>query len=145
MKLTDKQKQEICKLYFGGEKTKAELAKSFNVSHTAISKILSDEKVSKSFKSLIDETSTECQLSMVSYLESKKGVAQDLITVALDGLKGKIAKASLKDTVNAIEKLASVFKDANLNADGEGNANELKIVVEKRVVDLTEGAKNADD
>ena len=66
MKLTDKQKQEICKLFYGGEKTKSELAKSFNVSHTAISKILSDEKVSKSYKSLSDETSTEYQLSMVA-------------------------------------------------------------------------------
>ena len=144
MRLTDKQKQEICKLYFGGEKTKAELAKSFNVSHTAISKILNDEKVSKSFKSLSDETSTEYQLSMIAYLESKKGVVQDLITIALDGLKGKIAKASLKDTVNAIEKLAAVFKDNGLNGEN-GTAGELKIVVEKRIVDLSKGDEDGDN
>lgn len=52
-KLTDNQKREICRLFYGGEKTKAELARSFNVSHTAISKILNDDKVSNGFKSLL--------------------------------------------------------------------------------------------
>lgn len=39
MKLTTAQKREICVLFFSGEKTKSDLAKKFNVSHTAISKI----------------------------------------------------------------------------------------------------------
>lgn len=144
-KLTDNQKREICRLFYGGEKTKAELARSFNVSHTAISKILNDDKVSEGFKSLRDETSMENQLSMVAYLESKKSVAQELISVALDSVKGKIAKASLKDTVNAIEKLATVFKDSGTGENGNGSANELRIVVEKKVVDLTKGEEDADN
>lgn len=144
-KLTDNQKREICRLFYGGEKTKAELARSFNVSHTAISKILNDAEVAGSFKNLSDETSMESQLSMVAYLESKKSVAQELITVALDSVKGKIAKASLKDTVNAIEKLATVFKDSGTGENGNVGANELRIVVEKKVVDLTKGEENADN
>lgn len=144
-KLTDNQKREICRLFYGGEKTKAELARSFNVSHTAISKILNDDKVSEGFKSLSDETSMESHLSMVAYLESKKRVAQELITAALDSVKGKIAKASLKDTVNAIEKLATVFKDSGTGENGSGNTNELRIVVEKKVVDLTKEGEDADN
>ena len=62
----------------------------------------------------------------------------------MDGLKGKIAKASLKDTVNAIEKLASVFKDNGLNGEN-GTAGELKIVVEKRIVDLSNGGEDGDN
>lgn len=126
MKLTDKQKIEICKLYYSGEKTKSDLAKSFNVSHTAISKILNDEKVSKSFKNLIDETTTESTLSMLAFIDSKRTMAQDLITVALDSVKSKIQKASLKDTISAIEKLSSVFKDnedIGGQEDGDGTIN----------------------
>ncbi len=144
-KLTDKEKREICRLYYSGEKTKAELARSFNVSHTAISKILNDDEVAGSFKNLTDETSTECQLSMLAFLESKKTVAQELISVALSSVKDKISKASLKDTINAIEKLSVVFKDNGTGQDGSENANELRIVVEKKVVDLTKGEDDADD
>lgn len=146
-RLTDKEKREICRLYYSGEKTKAELARSFNVSHTAISKILNDDEVAGSFKSLTDETSTECQLSMLAFLESKKTVAQELISIALSSVKEKISKASLKDTINAIEKLSIVFKDSGAGQDGSGNgnANELRIVVEKKVVDLTKGEDDADN
>lgn len=112
MRLTDKQKYEICRLYYSGEKNKSDIAKQFNVSHTAISKILNDDKVSESFKSLIDETKTENALSMLAFIESKRTIAQDLITVALDSMKSKIAKASLRDTVGMIEKLSTVFKDS---------------------------------
>lgn len=145
-RLSAKEKREICRLYYGGEKTKSELARSFNVSHTAISKILNDEEVSKSFKNLSDETSIESQLSMVAYLESKKTVAQELITAALESVKEKLSKASLKDTVIAIEKLATVFKDSETGKEGNGNgnANELRIIVDKRVVDLTK-EDNADN
>lgn len=144
MRLTTAQKREICKLYYSGEKTKSELAKTFNVSHTAISKILDDEKVSKSFKSLIEETTEKEAISMIAFMESKSGQAQELIAIALNSVKAKIAKASLKDTMTAIEKLSTLFKTND--TDGvNGNANELKIVVEKRIVDLTKDEDNGDD
>ena len=113
MKITTAQKREICKLFYSGEKSKSELAKSFNVSHTAISKILNDEKVSKSFKKLSDETSTECVLSMVAFMESKNLQAQEIISDILDELKvsirEKMKKSSLKDCVGAIELLSKTF------------------------------------
>lgn len=126
MRLSDKQKIEICRLYYSGEKTKSDIAKTFNVSHTAISKILNDNKVAESFKSLINETKTENTLSMLAFLDSKRAVAQELITVALDSVKSKIAKASLRDTVGAIEKLSQVFKDKDdigVCEDGDSTIN----------------------
>ena len=128
MRLSDKQKIEICRLYYSGEKTKSDIAKTFNVSHTAISKILNDNKVAESFKSLIDETKTENTLSMLAVLDSKRAVAQELITVALDSVKSKIAKASLRDTVGAIEKLSQVFKDKDDIGVCEDGDNTINII-----------------
>ena len=128
MRLSDKQKIEICRLYYSGEKTKSDIAKTFNVSHTAISKTLNDNKVAESFKSLIDETKTENTLSMLAFLDSKRAVAQELITVALDSVKSKIAKASLRDTVGAIEKLSQVFKDKDDIGGCEDGDNTINII-----------------
>ncbi len=120
MKLTIAQKRDICKLFYSGEKSKSELAKSFNVSHTAISKILNDEKVSKSFKNLSNEKEMETTLSMLAFMESKNGQAQNLISEIMDELKAtlkdKMKKSSLKDCVNAIELLSKTF---TFSGDGE--------------------------
>ena len=68
--------------------------------------------------------------------------------MAYESVEGKLKDASLKDTISAIEKLSNVFKDGldgNVGDNGEGNANELRIVVEKKVVDLSKEESNADD
>lgn len=113
MRLTDKQKREICIQFYSGELSKSELGKKYGVSHTAISKILSNEQVSSSFKKLSDETSTECVLSMVAFMESKNLQAQEIISDILDELKisirEKMKKSSLKDCVGAIELLSKTF------------------------------------
>ena len=112
-RLSDKEKREICLQFYSGEKTKSELARKFQVSHTAISKILSDDKVASSFKKLSDETSTECVLSMIAFMESKNGQAQEIISAIMDELQAtiieKMKKSSLKDCVNAIEGLSKTF------------------------------------
>ena len=112
-RLSDKEKREICLQFYSGEKTKSELARMFQVSHTAISKILSDDKVSNSFKKLSDETSMECVMSMIAFMESKNGQAQEIISAIMDELQSsiveKMKKSSLKDCVGAIEMLSKTF------------------------------------
>lgn len=100
-RLTDKEKAEVVADFVAGM-SKSDIAKKFQVTHTAISKILgkqesfkTEEKVSKSFNKFQDETA----LDMLSFLESKKGQAQRLITIALDSVEDKLKKAYLKDTI----------------------------------------------
>lgn len=125
VKITPAQKIEICKLFYSGEKSKSELAKSFNVSHTAISKILNDEKVSKSFKNLSEELTNESALSMIAFMESKTGKAQELISGIMEGLQStliaKIQKSSLKDCVISIGELSKIF---TFSGDGEKSGKE---------------------
>ena len=144
MKLTDKQKKEIIAKYVSENVSQRKLAKSYHVSKTTISKILNNEEVVQK----LTDTNTENTLSMLAYVNEKRGLAQRLITIALEAVEGKLKDASLKDTISAIEKLSNVFKDGldgNVGDNGEGNANELRIVVEKKVVDLSKEESNADD
>ena len=112
--LTEKQKQEIVCRVLSGE-SKNSVAKSFNVSHTAISKILKNEKVSESFNNL----KTETALDMISFLDNKKGQVQELITLILDNCKNKITKASLKESVGAIKTLSEIFIDKETPNENE--------------------------
>ena len=128
MKLKLEDKIEICKKFYSGEKNKSELAKSFNVSHTAISKILNDEKFSKSFKNLTNETIEKEALSMVAYLQSKKSFAQELIDDILSSLKSKISKAYLKDSILAIKALSEIFKD-NENHEESKEGIDVQVIV----------------
>jgi glutathionylspermidine synthase len=136
-KLKEKQRQEIIARYISGE-SKNSIAKSFNVSHTAISKILEDEKVSKSFNKFQDETT----LDMLSFLESKKGQAQRLITIALDSVEDKLKKAYLKDTISAIEKLSTIFNTNKLNTEDENNG--ITVII-KDCSGEKESSKDEDD
>lgn len=108
MKLTDRQRKQIKAEYLSGE-SKASLAKKFQVSHTAISKILNDEKVSESFKKQIEENT----LSMAQYLNSRLGLAQSLLDDALKSIQNKIEKASVKENVALIKALMEAFKDVD--------------------------------
>jgi pantoate kinase len=108
VKLTDRQRKQIKAEYLSGE-SKASLAKKFQVSHTAISKILNDEKVSESFKKQIEENT----LSMAQYLNSRLGLAQSLLDDALKSIQNKIEKASVKENVALIKALTEAFKDVD--------------------------------
>lgn len=124
-RLSEKEKREICLQFYSGEKTKSELARRFQVSHTAISKILNDEKVSNSFKKFSVETSNECVLSMIAFMESKNGQAQEIISAIMDELQStvieRMKKSSLKDCVNAIESLSKTF---TFKGDDEKNGKD---------------------
>ena len=139
MKLTDKQKKEIITEYVSGGTSQRELAKRYQTTQKTISKILNDEKVYQSISNIKEQNT----LSMLAFMESRTGQAQELIALALDSVKGKLSKASLKDTMTAIEKLSTLFKDGGNDNNGD-NANELRIVVEKKVVDLTKGEDDDD-
>lgn len=147
MKLTNKQKNQIICEYATGNVSQRVLAEKFNVSQNTISKILNDEKVSQK----LSEIENDSLLSMASYINEKRATAQKLVSLALESLEGKISGASVKETAILIDKLISIFND-NSCADGKGkngnegeNANELHIVIEKKVVDLTKGDDNAED
>lgn len=131
MRLTDKQRKQIIAEYLSGE-SKASLAKKFQVSHTAISKILSDEKVSKSFEKFNEET----DLSMLAFIDSKRNMAQELISTALGSVKEKIGKASLRDTITVIEKLSGIFKDNELIENGD------KVNINISIEDCREGEED---
>jgi histidyl-tRNA synthetase len=139
VKLTTAQKREICVLFFSGEKTKSDLAKKFNVSHTAISKILNDEKVAESFKKFGEDKQKEETLSMLAFMESKNGQAQSLISDIMDelklSLKEKMKRSSLRDCVNAIELLAKTF---TFSGDKEKNSKEAL----EEIVNAINGVSN---
>lgn len=124
-RLSDKEKREICLQFYSGEKTKSELARAFQVSHTAISKILSNENVASSFKKFSDETSNECVMSMIAFMESKNGQAQEIISAIMNELQAtvieRMKKSSLKDCVNAIESLSKTF---TFRGDDEKNGKD---------------------
>lgn len=113
-KITNKNKSEIILRYIDGESISA-LARDFNVSHTAISKILKDKELVESFKKIQEQT----QLDMLAFIESKKLQAQHIISVMLDSIEDKVKKAYLKDVVTSIEKLANIF-NINKLGDSEG-------------------------
>lgn len=124
MKLTDKQKKEIIAEYVSGTVSQRELAKRYQVTQKTISKILNDEKVYQK----VSELENENTLSMLAYLDSKRGFAQELIGEALSSVKSKLAKASLKDTITAIKSLSEVFKDSHEESEAESGVN-VEIVI----------------
>lgn len=117
MKIGDKEKKEIIQRYLSGE-SKNSIAKSFNVSHTTISKILNSEKVSKSF-------SFE-NVTMLAFLESKRPEVQELMSKLLSACNDKITRASLKDCMNAFKDLATMY-----NTDQGKDDREEKTVIIK--------------
>lgn len=121
MRLTDKQKAEVITDYTAG-KTKSDIARKFNISITAVSKILKNakslEKVKKSSKS-----SAEIRKDIISRAETALS-EQDF---------NKLAP----------ETLLKIIERLSILEDSKQQGNDLKIIVERKVVDLTN--KNGDD
>lgn len=112
MKLGDKETREVVQRYISGE-SKNSIAKSFNVSHTTISKILKSEKVSKSVNFE--------NLTMLAFLESKRPEIQALMNKILSACESKITRASLKDCTNAFKELAAIYNNEQANGKNEDN------------------------
>ena len=105
MKLTDAQKKQIIAEYASGGISQYSLAKRYNVTQKTISKILSDEKVYQKV-SEIKEGNT---VSMLAYLENKRGIAQNLMTAAMESIRAKISSASVKDCIALIKAFSEAF------------------------------------
>lgn len=112
-RLTQKQKSEILTEYVAG-KSKSELARKFQISHTAISKILESVKSFKNGKKSLNQ----------------RELGNAIISKATESLYLKDFNEMHPETLlKIIERLSLLYKGEN----GGVNANngELKIIVEK--------------
>lgn len=129
-KLTEKDRASIIKEYAAGKSVR-ELAKKFTVSPTAISKIL------KSVKSLQNEGK-----SLQKSLQPKQdnqALAQMIIDKAVAGLVKDIEKASVKDKLQAIERLSALY-GIEENKDGK-----IEFVFEVRDLTRKDNESSGDD
>lgn len=129
-KLTEKDRASIIKEYAAGKSVR-ELAKKFTVSPTAISKIL------KSVKSLQNEGK-----SLQKSLQPKQdnqALAQMIIDKAVAGLVKDIEKASVKDKLQAIERLSALY-GIEENKDGK-----IEFVFEVRDLTRENDESSGDD
>lgn len=129
-KLTKKDRASIIKEYAAGKSVR-ELAKKFTVSPTAISKIL------KSVKSLQNEGK-----SLQKSLQPKQdnqALAQMIIDKAVAGLVKDIEKASVKDKLQAIERLSALY-GIEENKDGK-----IEFVFEVRDLTRERDESSGDD
>lgn len=129
-KLTEKDRASIIKEYAAGKSVR-ELAKKFTVSPTAISKIL------KSVKSLQNEGK-----SLQKSLQPKQdnqALAQMIIDKAVAGLVKDIEKASVKDKLQAIERLSALY-GIEENKDGK-----IEFVFEVRDLTRKRDESSGDD
>lgn len=105
-KLTAEDKRRIVIESAAGS-TASELAKKFQVSHTAISKILKDEK---SFKKLQDEVS---KVAVEPYREK----AHNIIRKIMDELPNDLKKATLKDKMVVFDKMIAYYGTPEENSE----------------------------
>lgn len=120
MKLTDKDKQDIISARAVGMSL-SEIAEKFTVSKTAISKILKQEK----------------SLRNVQKFTNSADIRKDIISRAETALSEKDFNELAPETLLKIIERLSILEDS------KQQGNDLKIIVERKVVDLTN--KNGDD
>ena len=126
-RLTDKQKSEIITEYVSG-KSQSEIARKFKVSPPAISKIL---KTVESLKN--------CEKSL-----NQKELGTAIVQKATQSLYLQdFDKMHPETLLKIIERLSLLYKDDNTSENG--SKGELKIIIEKKVVDLTKDKDNADN
>lgn len=125
-KLSDKDRITVLKDYAAG-KSAREIARKFDVSATAISKILNKAK------SLHDEKESLQKFTKQNNAE----IAQIVIDDAMNLLKMKVKSASVSDLIKVIERLTVLYKD---------NSNEMS-ALDKIVISLNKLAevKNNDN
>ena len=138
-KLTSRQKKEIIARYVAGEKV-TQIAKSYKISHQAISKILKSDTVAESCKQLqIQDFAT-----MTAYIESKREQVQEVIDAVIDALQDKLDKATFKDCVLALKELSGLYIEREQKAEDKTNKTE-DIPVIKFVFDNTSIHKDDND
>ena len=126
-KLTEKQKREIIAEYVSGI-SQSDIARKFKVSPTAISKILKDGKSLKPIGKSLNVTELRTAI----------------IEKASNALYGSDFSKMHPETLLKIIDRLSLLQEKVIGDKTENNA-QLKIIVEKKVVDLTKDKDNADD
>ena len=109
MKLTNKQRAEVITDFTAG-KTKSEIARKFNVSPNAISKILSRYKSSME-QEKVQESSIKVQKS------DNKELARDIYNRAMEGLKERVSKATPTELLKIIEYYNLMYNFAEEGSD----------------------------
>lgn len=138
-KLTNRQKKEIIARYVSGEKV-TQIAKSYNISHQAISRILKSDTVAESCKQLqIQDFAT-----MTAYIESKREQVQEVIEAVIDALQKKLEKATFKDCVLALKELSGLYIEREQRNEDKTNKTD-NIPVVKFVFEDTSIYKNDDN
>jgi predicted DNA-binding protein YlxM (UPF0122 family) len=132
-RLTSRQRQAVIARYLAGESI-ASLAKEYNISYQALAKQVKQEKVVESLKKVENEQA----MTMAAFIQSKKEQTQDIIEALLDKLQDKIDKASFKDCIAGIKDLASLY----LEREDNSIDNTVKVVIERKVQDLTDETDN---
>ena len=132
-RLTSRQRQAVIARYLAGESI-ASLAKEYNISYQALAKQVKQEKVVESLKKVENEQA----MTMAAFIQSKKEQTQDVIEALLDKLQDKIDKASFKDCIAGIKDLASLY----LEREDNSIDNTVKVVIERKVQDLTDETDN---
>lgn len=132
-RLTSRQRQAVIARYLAGESI-ASLAKEYNISRQALAKQVKQEKVVESLQKVTNEQA----MTMAAFIQSKKEQTQDIIEALLDKLQDKIDKASFKDCIAGIRDLASLY----LEREDNSIDNTVKVVIERKVQDLTDETDN---
>lgn len=121
MRLTDKQKAEVATDYAAG-KSKTEIARKFGVSDVAISKILKKLQSSEKFGKFGQSSET---------VKTQSEIRREIIDKATNALYGKdYDKLPPEFLLKIIERLS-------LLEQGTKAADEVRIIIERNVVDLT--------
>lgn len=118
-RLTDKERAEVVTDYASG-KTKSDIARKFNVSPNAISKIL------EKFKSSMNELKVQGEVQESS--KDNREVARVIYNKALQGLTEKVNKASAGELLKILE-----YFDLRYNFGDDGSderISEIKITIE---------------
>ena len=104
-KLSNADREQIILLYAQGNVTQAELAKKFNVSTTAIAKLLAKGESCEKVKKYEEKV----YKSMQEFLEAQQGTVQALIHDILESVQGDIKGAKLRDKMGALKILVEAF------------------------------------
>ena len=123
-KLSNADREQIILLYAQGNVTQAELAKKFNVSTTAIAKLLAKGESCEKVKKYEEKV----YKSMQEFLESQQGTVQALIHDILVSVQGDIKGAKLRDKMGALKILVEAFDRGASAAEQQGHEIVFKIV-----------------
>ena len=116
-RLTERQKAEVITDFAAG-KSKTDISQKFKISITAVSKILNNQKSLESAK---------------KFTKSSAELRKDIIDKATIALYGKDFEDLPSETLLKIIERLSILESNSVI----GSENDLKIVVEKKIVDLT--------